>query len=78
MRHKLPSESVAKIAAAMSQLTGKIPSAIHVNTPRVCDHCQNANEEAFPYHVYDARGRFWRDLCNGCFDELGCAYEVAE
>ena len=79
MRPKLSASDIAIITNAAQNLIGDMKvESVHLNTPRVCDHCRNADKEAFPYHVYDTRGRFWRDLCNGCFDELGCAYEVAE
>lgn len=52
---------------------GKLTRIIGV---RVCDHCQDVDEEAFPYYVTDAQGREWAHLCNECFDELGCAYAV--
>lgn len=45
-----------------------------VNTPYICDHCQDKAKEAFPFGVYDRNGKHWDDLCNDCFDELGCSY----
>lgn len=44
---------------------------------RVCDHCDDEKKEAFPYCVKDRNGKHWGDLCNDCFDLLGCAYATS-
>lgn len=53
---------------------------LHVNTPIVCDHCEDDEKEAFPYGLVDAQGREWQHLCNECFDKLlpGSSYEHVE
>lgn len=79
MRPKLSEDDIKIITNAAQLLIGDMKvESVHINTPRICDHCQNADQEAFPYFVYDTRGRFWRDLCNDCFDKLGCAYEAGK
>ena len=52
--------------------------AIHITPIYVCDHCQDEDKEAFPYGVIDKKGNHWNDLCNDCFDELGCSYDEGE
>ena len=74
MKPELTPEMFGAIASAAQALTNGQATQIHVNQPRICDHCKNAKREAFPYHVYDSNGALWEDLCNECFDELGCAY----
>ena len=51
--------------------TGEIKSIIPV---RICDHCQDEDQEAHPYGVHDANGNYWHHLCNECYDALGCSY----
>lgn len=58
--------------------TAGVPASIRIPGVRVCDHCRNEDEEAFPYSVFDAKGDFWDDLCNDCFDALGCVCEEGE
>jgi hypothetical protein len=74
VKPELTPEMFGAIAKAAQALTNGQATQIHVNQPRICDHCKDANREAFPYHVYDSNGVLWEDLCNQCFDELGCAY----
>lgn len=65
-------EEVAnKLIAQMGLPPGKLTQVWGV---RVCDYCQDDDEEAFPYYVTDRDGREWAHLCNECFDALGCAY----
>lgn len=52
----------------MSTLAG----SVSLSTPRVCDHCRNPDKEAFPYGAIDRGGTRWEDLCNECYDLLGC------
>lgn len=59
---------------AIATANGNQPS-LHIVGVRVCDHCMDDSKEAFPYNVMDAQGKFWDDLCNDCFDELGCSYD---
>lgn len=72
MKEKLP-EKLLKVFGEIAQSIGA--SGFHVNQPIICDHCRDERKEAFPYGVYDAVGKFWNDLCNDCFDELGCRYD---
>lgn len=66
-------------AAAQAQGVTLDPATpIHVVGVRICDHCLDDDEEAFPYYVEDRDGNFWQHLCNDCFDELGCAYPEVE
>ena len=51
--------------------TGEIKSIIPV---RICDHCQDEDQEAHTYGVHDANGNYWHHLCNECYDALGCSY----
>ncbi|MFN8493159.1 MAG: hypothetical protein U0350_36485 [Caldilineaceae bacterium] len=74
MKTELTPEMFDAIAKAAQVLTDGQATQLYVNQQRICDHCKSANREAFPYHVYDSNGEFWEDLCNQCFDELGCAY----
>lgn len=74
MRAK-PSEG---LLAALAEVVGAIDgtvTGISISTPYICDCCQSEDEEAFPYHVRDKGGRLWADLCNDCFEILGCSYE---
>lgn len=66
-------QAANEIAAQMGLPPGKLIRVVGV---RVCDHCQDEDEEAFPYYVTDRAGREWAHLCNDCFDALGCAYDV--
>lgn len=71
---KEPSPELVEIFAKIAKALGA-EGGFHIIMPRVCDRCQNDEKEAFPFHVYDHMGQFWKDLCNGCFEELGCAYD---
>lgn len=66
-------EALAKISKAAGG-TG----AIHLTAARICDNCEDDDKEAFPYGVYDATGKYWEDLCNECFDLLGCRYPAPQ
>lgn len=68
MRQEIPKEALGTFVSAMSTLAG----AVSISTPRVCDHCRNPDEEAFPYDAIDRAGVRWHDLCNGCYELLGC------
>lgn len=46
--------------------------------PTVCDCCKDDSKEAFPYCVEDAQGNYWDDLCNECFDALGCVCDPGD
>lgn len=72
---KEPSEQTLKMLAEMAKATGG-DGSFHVAPVYVCDNpaCPDKNRDAFPYGVHGADGRFWNDLCNGCFDSLGCSY----
>jgi hypothetical protein len=74
MKPALSPEIVTALARLATDLTGLPVKSIHVNQPRICDHCLDADREAFPYCVHGANGQLWQDLCNDCFDALGCAY----
>ena len=68
MNKEIPPELIE----AFAELAQGRPFTI---TPvRICDHCQNEQEEAFPYGVEDATGKHWDWLCNNCFDALKCSY----
>lgn len=69
-----PSEKLLEVVKGMEgTVTG-----IHINMPYICDCCQDEKKEAFPYRVEDREGRLWTDLCNDCFEELGCIYDAEE
>lgn len=71
-------EHSEELQAALARISKAIggDGSFHIAPIWVCDNpdCQGKREEAFPYHVKDKTGRFWLDLCNDCFDSLGCAY----
>lgn len=64
-----------EIITALCSLVEKYGTEIRISQPYICDHCKDADKEAFPYHVKDRDGLFWNDLCNDCFDDLGCRCE---
>lgn len=68
MKQEIPQEAQETFLSAMSTLAG----AVSISTPRVCDHCRNPDEEAFPFGAIDRCGMRWDDLCNGCYESLGC------
>lgn len=75
---KLNDAALKLLAKVASSVIGNNKVEMFITTPYICDHCEDDDKEAFPYHVRDKDGRFWADLCNGCFDELGCKYEEEE
>jgi len=75
---KQPSIEVIRAAHAVAEALGASPADVHISMPIICDHCHREDEEAFPYDVYDSDGRHWDDLCNDCFEELGCEIEPGE
>jgi hypothetical protein len=66
---------VADIAQKFDGADPENITGFHVTGVRICDHCKDPGKEAFPYHVTDPAGQVWGDLCNECFDLLGCTYE---
>lgn len=74
MKPELTPEMFGAIAKTAQALTDGQATQLHVNQPRICDHCKDADKEAFPYHVEDEESHFWQDLCNDCFDKLKCKY----
>lgn len=77
MRAKPSERLLAELAKVVETMDGTV-TAIHILTPCICDYCRNEDVEAFPYHVQDRQGRLWADLCNDCFEALGCVYETAD
>lgn len=73
---KEPSQELLEFLQKVSEVQ-KVTS-FHILMPTICDCYKDAEKEAFPYHVEDAVGVFWNDLCNDCYEELGCQYEVEE
>ena len=74
---KRPSKQTLKIISKLVKEAGG-DGSFHLSPIYVCDHCENENREAFPCGVYDAQGKFWNDLCNDCWDILGCSIEMSE
>lgn len=74
MRVEPSKKLLAALAEVVKCIDGTV-TGIHIYTPYICDHCHDEDVEAFPYHVRDNGGRLWADLCNDCFEALGCAYE---
>jgi hypothetical protein len=74
MKKELSPEVAQILARVSASITGRLVKSVHIVRPRICDHCKNDDDEAFPYRVYDKDGRLWQDLCNSCFDSLGCSY----
>lgn len=70
---KLPLETVRALVGIGRTLGAT--SMVMPHGPRVCDHCQNEDREAFPYYAVDENGREWAHLCNPCFDILGCSFD---
>lgn len=68
MQHVSPAAETALLSVA--QAVGA--RSIHITPVRVCDHCNDAEQEAFPYNATDRDGNQWADLCNACYDKLGC------
>lgn len=77
MRAKPSKRLLAELAKVVENMDGTV-TGIHILTPYICDYCRNEDVEAFPYHVQDRQGQMWADLCNDCFEALGCAYEAAD
>lgn len=78
MMQEIPTTVIQAFAQLASDLSGETPANVkgfHVTGVRICDHCKDPSVEAFPYCVTDPAGRYWGDLCNECFDLLGCTYE---
>lgn len=71
MRKKLSKE----LLEFLQKVSEEQKASFHILFPVVCDCCKDGEKEAFPYHVEDALGIFWNDLCNDCFEDLGCQYE---
>lgn len=80
MKKPIPDKTIEVIVKALADLHGATGErgSLHIIGVRICDHCRNEDEEAFPYGVTDAQGRYWQDLCNDCFDALGCIYPDVE
>lgn len=74
MIKQLPEETQAALATLAQSVGGD--GSFHIAPVYICDNpdCLNKDAEVFPYHVKDKDGRLWNDLCNACFDTLGCAY----
>lgn len=70
---KQPSQETEQALAELVKAVGG-DGSYHFAPVYVCDHCKNEDKEAFPYGVYDREGCYWSDLCNDCFDKLGCSY----
>lgn len=70
--------AMAHAAVLMHGADQDTSGPVHITGVRICDSCQNADVEAFPYHVQDRDGRWWQDLCNNCFDLLGCVVDNEE
>lgn len=72
---KEPDEKTLEALAALVKAVGG-DGSFHLTPIYVCDNpdCPDKDREAFPYGVYDQNGKFWDDLCNSCFDSLGCSY----
>lgn len=73
---KEPSKELLEFLGRVSE--AQKVTGFHILMPIVCDCCKDGEKEAFPYHVEDASGIFWNDLCNNCFEDLDCQYEVEE
>lgn len=63
--------AMREVAAVMTDDGGSFT----ITMPNICDHCEDDTKEAFPYNVYDQKGTLWKDLCNDCFETLGCIIE---
>lgn len=72
---KEPSEQELEALAKLAKAVGG-DGSFHIAPVYVCDNpdCPDRDREVFPYGVHDAQGCFWNDLCNACFDSLGCSY----
>lgn len=71
------SEQELRMLALIAEAVGS-PGSFHIAPIYICDHCKDDTKEAFPYGVYDRNGKLWNDLCNSCFDALGCRYSEYE
>lgn len=64
---------------ALIALAGSLgATSIHITPVRVCDHCGDSEKEAFPYGAVDRNGNTWQDLCNDCWEALGCGERQPE
>lgn len=61
---------------AIAEALGCPGASFTITMPYICDNCQREDVEAFPYDVYDREGKHWEDLCNDCFEALGCEVEA--
>ncbi len=77
MRAKPSEELLAVLAEVVKEIDEPV-LGISINTPYICDCCENEDTEAFPYHVRDRGDRLWADLCNDCYEALGCVYDQKE
>lgn len=75
MNQEIKAETIEALQALGKALggTGEIKSIIPV---RICDHCQDEDQEAHPYGIHDANGNYWHHLCNECYDALGCSFPL--
>ena len=64
-----PSFELMEHLAKAAETLGSDLEDVRILTPIRCDCCQDSDKEAFPYHV-TISGRFWADLCNGCYEAL--------
>lgn len=76
MKSNLSPEVAKTLVSVAEAIVGQPVRSIHVIRPRICDHCQDEDVEAHPFFAMDRQGKFWADLCNGCFDKLGCICPV--
>lgn len=77
MMQEIPTVVIQAFAHLAQEMSGPPPQNItgfHITGVRICDHCKDPDKEAFPYGAIDASGQEWADLCNDCFDQLGCTF----
>lgn len=79
MIKEIPPEIESRLLAVIRE-AGAPDGSVHFTPVRICDNpdCPDRNREVFPYHVRDRNGKLWEDLCNPCFDALGCSYGPIE
>lgn len=63
-----PSDDVVQVFAEVAKALGA--TAFHVTPVRICEVCEDPDQEAAPYGVTDSDGNYYDWLCNDCFDAL--------
>ncbi len=67
MRKPIPQEVTDAFEALAKKLGAR---SLHIIPVRVCDNCEDEDEEAIPFHEEDSTGKMWHHLCWDCYVKL--------